>query len=137
MNFWLLPLLLLPGLSQDEQSLLAAYRTAPQGYPKCVDDRGAPYAQPDVSTSFRWHFFNDSVPRADDAGMKSHVQAYNPLDGEGVSLPEKQSAGFRFVADHATSGAQSLRIDFDAAAVDAARAAVRIHEIVGPSYMPG
>ena len=38
---------------------------------------------------------------------------------------------------HATEGTRAVKIDFSGAAVDAGRAAVRIHEVVGPSYSPG
>ena len=124
-------------LVQDEPSLLDAYRTAPQGYPRGADARGVPYAQPDLSSFFRWHFHNDSLPRAEDAAMDVHEKSYNPLEGEGVSRPEKHAAETRFVPEHATEGSKALRIEFAAAAVEAGKAAVLIQECVGPSYSPG
>jgi hypothetical protein len=134
---WLACLLLVPDAARDERTLLAAYRTSPQGYPSGQDERGVPYARPDASAFFRWHFYNDTVPRAEDAAMKVHVQPYNPLEGEGVAVPDKHAAKFGFVAEHATSGMRALRVDFDAAAMAAGRAALLIHETVGPSFCPG
>ena len=45
-----------------------------------------PYAQPDTSAWFRWHFYNDdAVERFDNAKMDTHVEPCNSLEGKGVS----------------------------------------------------
>ena len=69
--------------------LTAAYQPAPQGYPTGKDERGMPYAQPDNSVWYRWHFYNDdAIQRFEDAKMVAHADPYNLLEGEGVSAAD-------------------------------------------------
>lgn len=56
--------------------LLAAYATAPQGYPT-----NAIYAAPDRATPFRWHVYrDDAIPWYDDVPMRTVEFPYNLLD---------------------------------------------------------
>jgi len=113
------------------QKLVAVYRTAPQGYPEGKDERGIPYAQPDTSVWFRWHFYNDeAVRRFEDAKMLAHVDPFNPLEGQGVSVGRGTVPTFSFVAEHVTEGKQALRVDFPAEAVRERRE-IRVKGVAG------
>ena len=69
------------------------YKTAPQGYPTGKDARGIPYATPDTSVPFRWHFYNDeAIERFEDAKMDVHVEPYNPLEGKGAVVQTRGGA---------------------------------------------
>lgn len=116
------------GWSADAmQDLLATYKTAPQGYPKGKDERGIPYAQPDTSSWFRWHFYHEgALERFDDAEMVPVVHAYNALEGEAVQTAQRSPVQFAFVAEHATAGKQALKVTFPAAAIQAGQACVQI-----------
>lgn len=89
----------------------AVYKTAPQGYPTGKDERGTPYAQPDTGVWYRWHFYHDdAIPRCADAKMVPHADAYNLLEGEGVSADV--GVKFAFGTEHVTAGKQALRVEF-------------------------
>ncbi|MBM4030416.1 MAG: hypothetical protein FJ291_01365 [Planctomycetes bacterium] len=108
--------------------LLAAYAPQPQGYPG-----GKEFARPDTSTPFRWHFYHEgAIERFEDAQMRVHADPFNPLEGDGASVERGSPVKLAFVAEHATSGKQALRVDFPAAAVRAGKAAVSIAATAGP-----
>ena len=115
------------------KTLITVYKTAPQGYPEGRDERGIPYAKPDASVWFRWHFYNDeAVQRFDDAKMDRVSQSYNPLEGQGVTVPQGSGTRFAFVSEHVTEGKQALKVDFPAGKDQA----IVIQECVGPSFNP-
>lgn len=118
------------------EKLLAAYRTAPQGYPSGRDERGTAYAKPDTSVWFRWHFYNDqAIERFENARRAAHVEPYNPLEGQGASAPPGSLVKLAFVAEHVTQGKQALRMELPAAAVAANKTLVTIQAVAGaPLY---
>jgi hypothetical protein len=111
--------------------LLAAYATAPHGYPG-----GPGQALPDTSVPFRWHHFHaDAVARCDDAALLPHVDLHNPLDGDGVSVEAKSGVRMRWAAEQRTHGPLALVVDFPAEAIRAGKASVHIKAIAGgPSF---
>jgi hypothetical protein len=107
--------------------LRAVYATAPQDYPSSKD-----FAQPDRTVPFRWHFYHDgAVARGDKAKMATHVDPYNPLEGDGVSADPKSGIKLTFVAEHVTQGKQALRVDFPAAAIQAGKATIQLKGVAG------
>ncbi|MBI3987226.1 MAG: hypothetical protein HY343_09915 [Lentisphaerae bacterium] len=108
-------------------ALLAAYATAPQGYPS-----GKEYARPDTSVPFRWHFYHEgAIERFDHARMAAHVDSYNPLEDRGVRSDKSSGVKWQFVAEHATRGQRALRVDFPAEAIRAGQALVHVEAVAG------
>lgn len=116
-------------------SLIAAYRTAPQGYPEGQDERGVPYAKPDTSVWYRWHFYNsEAIKRFDQVSMASHVQPYNDLESDGVKLPYRSPVKFAFVPDHVTKGEKALKVTYVAAAFQRGTASIGLGAVAPPSF---
>lgn len=102
--------------------LLAVYATQPQGYPA-----GKEYARPDTAVPFRWHGYHEgAVERFEKARMLPHVDLYNALEDEGVETDRTSPVKWKFVAEHATQGKQSLQVNVPAAAVGVDAPAVRV-----------
>src|SRR5262249_23107794 len=108
-------------------TLLAAYATAPQGYPA-----GKEYARPDVSVPFRWHFYHEgAIERCEDARMAVYADPFNPLEDRGIRTDTGSPVKWQFVTEHATEGKHALRVDFPADAVKDGKAVVRIDAVAG------
>jgi len=119
------------------ERLLAAYRTAPQDYPEGADLRGLPYARPDTGAWFRWHCYHDgAIDRCESTPMDVHVEPYNLLEGVGAQVPYRSPVKFSFVAEHATEGAQCLKVDFPAAEVASGKGTVLVRALPGKSFYP-
>jgi hypothetical protein len=109
--------------------LIAAYRTAPQGYPK-----GRQYAPPDTSDWFRWHWYNDdAIERYEDVEMLTHVEPYNTLEGGDVSVDYRSTVSFEFIREHTSIGKRALKVRFPESAIKNEHA-VRIG-VQGPNYL--
>jgi hypothetical protein len=101
------------GTSRRIQNLIAVYKTAPQGYPAGNDARGIPYAQPDTSVWYRWHFYLDgAIDRAEDARMKLVADPFNPLDGAGAEPAYGAKVKVEWSAEHAPEGKKTAKVTY-------------------------
>jgi hypothetical protein len=105
-------------LKHAKAALLAAYATAPQGYPAVRP--GSPqaekeYARPDTAAPFRWHFYNDeAIQRFEDAKMDIIADIYNPLEGAGAGA----NGQVEWVTEHVTCSQKAMKVTFTNGAVN-------------------
>jgi hypothetical protein len=103
------------GVKNDDllKTLITVYKTAPQGYPNGKDERGIPYAQPDTSVWYRWHFYFDgAIDRAEDAQMKLVADPFNPFEGDGAAPAYGAGVKVEWSAEHAAEGKKTAKVTY-------------------------